>query len=127
MSPYTHAMARNRRAPNGNVEVLRKSESEAIARACGALSHPTRAIVLATLSTGKASPVQIARALDRSIAAVSRHFHVLQDAQLLKPAGTRPNRGTIEHFYQLTAQGEALVGLLEPIAAAAGVRSRVRK
>jgi len=83
--------------------------------------------VLATLANGKASPVQIARALDRSIAAVSHHFHVLQDAGLLKGAGTRPNRGTIEHFYQLTSQGEALVGLLEPIAAAAGFKSRARK
>jgi DNA-binding transcriptional ArsR family regulator len=121
-------MARNRSTPNGGAEaVLSTADSEAIARACGALAHPTRAVVLATLANGKASPVQIARSLERSIAAVSHHFHVLQDARLLRAAGTRPNRGTVEHFYELTAQGEALVKLLGPIAAAAEVKERRRR
>jgi predicted ArsR family transcriptional regulator len=120
-------MAGNRKGSGERVGVLPAPQSDAIARACGALAHPTRTIVLATLATGKASPVQIARSLDRSIAAVSHHFHVLQDAQLLRPAGTRPNRGTVEHFYQLTSQGEALVELLQPIAAAAGVKDRKRR
>jgi len=97
-------------------------QASAVAQACAALSHPTRAIVLVALADGTASPVRLARALDQSIAAVSHHFHVLRRAGLLRAAGTRPARGTIEHFYELSPAGEALVPLLGSIATAAGGR-----
>jgi DNA-binding transcriptional ArsR family regulator len=102
-----------------STNLLPAEQARAVAQACAALSHPTRAVVLAALADGTASPVRLARSLDQSIAAVSHHFHVLRRAGLLRAAGTRPNRGTIEHFYALSPRGEALVPLLEPIARAA--------
>jgi DNA-binding transcriptional ArsR family regulator len=107
-----------------STNLLPAEQAKAVAHACSALSHPTRAVVLAALADGTASPVRVARALDQSIAAVSHHFHVLRRAGLVRSAGTRPNRGTIEHFYALSPTGEALVPLLRPIATAAANRKR---
>jgi DNA-binding transcriptional ArsR family regulator len=117
-------MATATNTTNGKKIGVSSTQAAAIARACAATAHPTRAVVLAALADGKASPAQIARALDHSIASVSHHFHVLRGAKLLKPAGTRPNRGTIEHFYTLTPHGAALVSLFGAIAAANGKSRR---
>jgi DNA-binding transcriptional ArsR family regulator len=100
--------------------------SDAIADVCGALAHPTRVLVLAALTDGRASPARIARSHNSTIAAVAHHFRTLERARLLRPAGTQPNRGTIEHFYALTARGEALAGLLDDIAAATRNSTPVR-
>jgi DNA-binding transcriptional ArsR family regulator len=127
LSPKLGDVVTSARKPNAPLELLQRPQAEAIAAACGALAHPIRATVLAAVANGKVSPVQVARALNRSIAAVSHHFHVLEDAKLLRPAGTRPNRGTIEHFYALTSRGEALVALFGPIASAAGAERRKRR
>jgi len=103
-----------------STNLLAPRQADAVAHVCAALSHPTRATVLAALATDAASPVRLARSLDQSIASVSHHFHVLRRAGLLRAAGTRPNRGTIEHFYALSPAGEARVPLLASIAAASG-------
>jgi len=108
------------------VEAASTLRSDVIADVCGALAHQTRVMVLAALVDGRASPARIARIHGRTIAAMSHHFRTLERAGLLRRAGTRPNRGTIEHFYALTPRGEAVVELLDSIAAAMGPARRRR-
>lgn len=67
--------------------------------------------------------MQIARAIDGSVAAVSHHVGALLSAGVIRRAGTRPSRGTIEHFYELSKSGRALLPLLDPLAAAMPRRS----
>jgi len=83
-----------------------------------ALSHPLRGELLAALADqGKASPSQLASAVGRglSLSAVSYHVQQLRGLGLLRPAGTRQRRGAVEHFYELTAKGERVLGFLETV------------
>ena len=49
----------------------------------GALADPTRRAILARLSQGDATVTELAGPHDMSLAAVSRHLHVLADAGLM--------------------------------------------
>jgi hypothetical protein len=72
-----------------------------------ALEHPLRRRIL-RLAVGAAvardeaaiSPVRASRALDQQLSACAYHVRVLVKCHLLKPAGTRPVRGTTEHLYK---------------------------
>lgn len=49
----------------------------------GALADPTRRAILARLSQGDATVSELSEPYDMSLAAVSRHIHVLADAGLM--------------------------------------------
>lgn len=74
-----------------------------------AIGHPIRrGIILALAEGGKLSPVEYASANELTIAGVSHHFHTLVKLGVLRPAGVKPNRGTIQHFYALALSEEQL-------------------
>ena len=66
-----------------------------------ALSHPTRARILAELQAGEKSPVELAKALGASLGTVSYHVRVLADAGVVDLARTSARRGAIQHHYRL--------------------------
>lgn len=68
--------------------------------AYGALSHPVRRAVLERLQAGEARVTELAEPFSMSLAAVSKHIRVLEDADLVR----RSVRGR-EHRLALNAQG----------------------
>jgi DNA-binding transcriptional ArsR family regulator len=66
-----------------------------------ALAHPLRWRLLEVLTErGEASPVELARLLERPLATVSHHMRVLRELRCVEPSRTEPRRGAIEHYYQ---------------------------
>jgi len=61
-----------------------------------ALADPTRRAILARLSLGEARVTEVAAPFAMSLAAVSKHIHVLEKARLLKR-----RRSGREHFLTL--------------------------
>jgi DNA-binding transcriptional ArsR family regulator len=69
-----------------------------------ALGHPLRMRILTFITErGEASPVEMARAFDRSLATVSHHARVLRDLGYIELARTAPRRGAVEHYYRAAA------------------------
>ena len=90
------------------------SRLDDVATAFRALGHPTRLRILAALNgEGALSPSQIIRRIDTSagLANVAYHTRELAALGLLTPAGSRPARGALEHFYRLSADGRRLIEL----------------
>lgn len=72
-----------------------------------AKTHPLQIRILDYMADGrKASPSEMHRDIggEHSLSAFSYHVSQLRAAGLLKPAGQRPRRGAIEHFYTLAAK-----------------------
>jgi hypothetical protein len=85
-----------------------------------ALAHPTRLQILEALR-GEAvlSPTQLVDQIPPGpgLANVAYHTRALVSLGLLRPAGRRPVRGALEHFYRLSSRGEELVELVDRLAA----------
>jgi hypothetical protein len=67
-----------------------------------ALGHPVRRRILEAMTAGQGqarSPVALAAELDVPVPRVAYHVKELSKVGLLRPAGQRPRRGTMEHFY----------------------------
>jgi DNA-binding transcriptional ArsR family regulator len=93
-----------------------------VAASFGALAHPTRLQILEELRDGGAlSPRQLTDRLTPPVglANLAHHTRELHARGLLKPAGTRPARGAVEHFYRLSPQGHELVAFVDRVAAQA--------
>jgi DNA-binding transcriptional ArsR family regulator len=90
-----------------------------MAQICRALANSTRVTIVAAVARGETSPSQLARAHNCTVAAMSHHFRTLERERILCLAATRPVRGTVEHLYTLTAEGEVVAQLLPSIASAA--------
>ena len=75
-----------------------------------ALGDPQRLAILRQLMTGPATLSQLGAVLNASPAHIRHHLLVLQEAQLVELAGTRPVRGFMEKYYRATA-GAYLVTL----------------
>ena len=93
------------------------------AEAFRALGHVTRLQILAALRGGdQLSPTQLTAALEEGVALanVAHHTRVLARLGLVAPAGTRPVRGAIEHFYRITPRGEGLLELVGRVPREAG-------
>jgi DNA-binding transcriptional ArsR family regulator len=72
-----------------------------------ALRHPLRREILREMADEKAiSPRQISAALHRPLSNVSYHVRVLADCEALRLVGTRPVRGSTQHFYRATVEPE---------------------
>lgn len=67
-----------------------------------ALVHPIRMKLLSELSQRDVSPAGFARKLGEPIPNVAYHFRVLEEMGFIEEVGTRPVRGSIEHFYRRT-------------------------
>lgn len=67
-----------------------------------ALVHPIRMKLLSELSQRDVSPAEFARQLDEPIPNVAYHFRVLEEMGFIEEVGSRPARGSIEHFYRRT-------------------------
>jgi DNA-binding transcriptional ArsR family regulator len=66
-----------------------------------ALGHPLRLSILTLISErGEASPVELSRTLDQSLARVSHHVRVLRDLGYIELSRTMPRRGALEHYYR---------------------------
>jgi DNA-binding transcriptional ArsR family regulator len=91
--------------------------SDHLSTTFAALADPTRRAILARLSTGELSVTQLAAPFDMSLAAVSKHLHVLERAGLIaqgRDAQWRPCRlqaaplkgaaTWIEHYRQFWEQ-----------------------
>jgi DNA-binding transcriptional ArsR family regulator len=90
-----------------------------LAATFGALAHPTRLRILEALRDGDAlSPKQLTDrvAPPTSLANLAHHTRELAGLGAVDPAGTRPVRGAVEHFYRLSARGRELVELMDRMA-----------
>jgi DNA-binding transcriptional ArsR family regulator len=66
-----------------------------------ALGHPLRRRILRRMGSEVTSPGKLAAGLEEPLASVSYHVRQLKKYRVVKSAGVRPVRGTLEHFYRL--------------------------
>src|ERR671939_1636647 len=91
-----------------------------VAASLRALGHPTRLQILAALTCERAlSPTQLLERVPpgTGLPNVAYHTRTLASSGLLLPAGRRPARGALEHFYRLSARGRALIDWVERLTA----------
>jgi DNA-binding transcriptional ArsR family regulator len=70
-----------------------------------ALRHPVRRDILRVMVGEKAiSPRQIASALHQPLSNVSYHVRVLADCAAVTLVGTKPVRGSMQHFYRASVE-----------------------
>ena len=76
-------------------------------RAAKAAFHPTQVEILEALAAcDRLSPAQFCE--DReNVSRIAYHFRALKRLGLLEAAGSRPRRGTVEHFYRLSPDARA--------------------
>ena len=90
-----------------------------------ALAHPMRVRILEALQGRTASPTELAKEFHESLGVVSYHANALLEVECIEQVGTRPKRGTIEHFY--TARPRSFIGHQDwrraPLSMRAGVTS----
>lgn len=80
-------------------------EDKKIGTALGAaISHPLRARALTILADRVASSVEVARELGEELSHVSYHVRALREQGLIEEVGSRPVRGSVEHFYRATVR-----------------------
>jgi len=93
-----------------------------------ALRHPLRRRILRELADGEArSPRELAAALRHPLGNVSYHVRVLAERGATILVGTKPSRGSVEHFYRSAVEApwaRDILGLGERNGGAAGEISR---
>lgn len=98
------------------IEQLDDRVVERIALGFRALSHPTRVRILGALrSESSLSPNGMLDIVgrDTGLPNVAYHTRELAALGLLTPAGRRPVRGALEHFYALSRYGRELLDLID--------------
>ncbi|HEX6601302.1 MAG TPA: helix-turn-helix domain-containing protein [Solirubrobacterales bacterium] len=66
-----------------------------------ALRHPLRRRILRELADGEAtSPRELSDTLQEPLSNVSYHVRVLAERAVITLVGTRPTRGSVQHFYR---------------------------
>jgi DNA-binding transcriptional ArsR family regulator len=81
-----------------------------------ALAHPTRMGILERMEqVGQTSPSEAADGGTSSLPAVAYHMRELKAAGLIRATMTRPARGAVEHFYELTDRGHAAVKAIDKV------------
>jgi DNA-binding transcriptional ArsR family regulator len=91
------------------------------------VAHPTRLRIVEELREGDAlSPTQLHRRLEPKVGLgnIAHHARELKDLGLLAPAGTRPVRGAVEHFYRLSPHGIEMLELVDRVAASPHAQDR---
>lgn len=74
-------------------------------RLAKALSHATRARILAVIGEGSTSPKQLAERLGEDVRGVAYHVRVLHRLGCIELVETKQRRGAVEHFYTVTERG----------------------
>jgi DNA-binding transcriptional ArsR family regulator len=70
-----------------------------------ALRHPVRRDILRAMADEKAiSPRQVASILHQPLSNVSYHVRVLADCGAVSLVGTKPVRGSMQHFYRVAIE-----------------------
>lgn len=70
-----------------------------------ALRHPVRRDILRVMEGKRAiSPRQVASALHQPLSNVSYHVRVLADCAAVTLVGTKPVRGSMQHFYRASVE-----------------------
>jgi hypothetical protein len=76
--------------------------------------HPLRVRIYQLIDEqGEASPIGITRALGSRVETVAYHVRVLVDTGVLELARTKPVRGSVEHYYEIAADGPELPSVPE--------------
>ena len=65
-----------------------------------AMSHPLRVRIIAMLTEGEASPIQLSERLGATVGTVSYHVRTLQKLGVIELVRKRQVRGAIQHFYR---------------------------
>lgn len=78
------------------------------------LAHPLRRSILYYLAAEAngnkpTSPNELSKALDEALTNTSYHVRQLAEKGLIDLADTKPRRGALEHYYQLTQLGRMAV------------------
>jgi len=94
-----------------------KPERDALSRVLGALADPTRRAMLERLTAGPASVTELAAPMPMSLAAVSKHLGVLEDAGLV-------TRGRAAQYRPARLETEPFVDVVDWIAGVLSVGSR---
>jgi DNA-binding transcriptional ArsR family regulator len=95
---------------------------ERVASSFQALAHASRLQILEALRhEPQLSPSQLVVRIgpEAQLANVAYHTRALASAGLLRPAGRRPVRGALEHFYKLSPDGHELIELVDRLSACA--------
>jgi DNA-binding transcriptional ArsR family regulator len=72
-----------------------------------ALGHPLRRRILREITKAeRCSPRELAESLSEPLSNVSYHVRVLADCRALELVGTRPVRGSTQHFYRAIVEPE---------------------
>jgi hypothetical protein len=70
-----------------------------------ALRHPLRRTILHEMAGKKAiSPRELSVSLHKSLSSVSYHVGVLAKRAAISLVGTKPARGSMQHFYRVTIE-----------------------
>jgi DNA-binding transcriptional ArsR family regulator len=70
-----------------------------------ALRHPLRRRILREMADGTAvSPRELSNRLRQPLSNVSYHVRVLAEGRAITLVGTRPARGSVQHFYRSTVE-----------------------
>jgi DNA-binding transcriptional ArsR family regulator len=80
-----------------------------------ALRHPLRRRILREMADGsKASPRGLSNRLRQPLSNVSYHVRVLAECRAITLVGTRPARGSVQHFYRSTVEAPWALQVLGP-------------
>ena len=91
-----------------------------VAAVLKAAAHPVRLDVLRLLAARRVlSPAQLSAEIEGvTLPVVSYHVHVLAQAGLVHPAGTKRGRGAVAHFYRIADEGKAVIAAADVLRAA---------
>ena len=93
---------------------------ERLAASFRGLAHPTRLRILDAMRGRQTlSPSQLVQRVEPKVAlgTMAHHTRELTVLRLLAPSGTRPVRGALEHFYELSPLGRRLLELVDRLMA----------
>jgi DNA-binding transcriptional ArsR family regulator len=68
-----------------------------------ALSHPIRVEILEALQGRVASSVELSREIERTVEVISYHAKTLVKCGCIELVHSKPDRGSVEHFFALAA------------------------
>ncbi|HVD38625.1 MAG TPA: helix-turn-helix domain-containing protein [Solirubrobacterales bacterium] len=80
-----------------------------------ALRHPLRRRILREMADGsEVSPRGLSNLLRQPLSNVSYHVRVLAECRAINLVGTRPARGSVQHFYRSTVEAPWALQVLGP-------------
>lgn len=93
-----------------------------------ALHHPLRRRILREMADGEAiSPRELSTRLRQPLSNVSYHVRVLAECAVINLVGTKPARGSVQHFYRSAVEApwaRQVLGLGETDEGGAGESSK---